>query len=190
MIRPWTYGDFDAVPDIVASNMFSIMFPTITGIDGYELSISATSVQLPVSSIGQIVVFYLGHPVAFRGNKSSEHVVTVEFFENADGTVLHSLKQWEWYVRAVQDGTGGFKEHYAKEGYMYAFDTTGAVVHKFVMKNMWPMAINYPQFSQDSAPMQISAQFSVDDVELDGDYRDPNTTKVINRQKFGNMHTK
>ena len=191
MARPVLFTEVDSLPDILPANRHKLMFPNIAGVDGNKLMLHGVSITIPTRGIAQIPVKYLGHGVSFRGGSTSEHVITVEFYEDSAGFVLKALSNWMNIISDKTTGGGGYKNEYAKDGTLYVFDTTGNATHSFLFKNMWPFNIAFPQLGQDSAPFQVTVQFSVDVVDLNSSYslRTATTGKRRTSETWGNPYS-
>lgn len=188
MARPVTFTEIDRMPDVLSTNRHKIVFPDVPGMSGEPLTLRNTSVTLPTTSIAQIPVRYLGTQVSFKGGSTSEHVLGTEFYETSDGAVLNGLNSWMNVVHNKKTTGGGYKVEYARRAELHVFDTTGVATHIFSLLGVWPMSVSYPQFGQDSGPFQVTAQFSVDAVDLNASkyLMSASTGTTRTNQTFGN----
>lgn len=189
MARPVTFTEIDSTPDIISTNRHKLVFPDIDGVDGYTLALHSVGINIPAYALSQISVKYLGNTTIFAGGSASEHVLSVDMLENSDGVVLQSLRKWMSIIRSNKDGSGGYKQEYAKDALLFVFDSTGNVTHSFTLINVWPFSIGHPQLGQDSAPFQLSVQFSVDAVDLDNSYAYPSTGNTASSNTYGNPYS-
>lgn len=163
---PISFEQINAIPDPLPNNRHELRFPSINGADGYDLTLRHGHVTLPAATYGQIRVSMFGHKVAFAGNVAHDNTLSVTFTEDSQGTVLQALIAWQQLARNVETGTGGLKQEYAANGELYMYDTMGNKVLTFILFNMWPMVVNYPDMGEETGPAQVEVQFSVDAVDL------------------------
>ena len=163
---PVTFSQINALPDVLSTDRHELVFPTITDIDGYELTLRHTTVTLPATQIGQVRFKYLGFPIARRGGDAFDNILNVSFNETVDGVVTRCLTAWQQVARNRETGAGGLVSEYAANGQFTIYDTVGEPVLKFVAYNMWPMIITHPNWSEESGAAHIDVQFSVDALDL------------------------
>jgi len=163
---PISFEQINSIPDTLPNNRHEVMFPSIQNSDGYALTLRHGHVTLPAATLGQVKVKFLGHSIAFAGTLATENSVTVSFLEDSEGTVLQALTAWMQIARNRETYEGGLKSEYAANGEVYMYDTRGEKVHTFVLYNMWPMVITYPDMVEESGPAEVEVQFSVDAVDL------------------------
>ncbi|QIG74765.1 putative tail tube protein [Rhizobium phage RHph_I42] len=166
---PISFTEVAAAGDVLPNNRHTLYFPAIPDVmDGHELTVRHSNVSLPPLGVGQIIVKMLGWSVGFAGIRTQINTFTVEFVETVDAPVVKGLAQW-------QDICAGFKSHLAKMKKDYAVnprcvaaDTTGKLALTVDLMNVWPVNITYGQFTEDSGAAMVTAEFSVDAIDIVG----------------------
>lgn len=165
---PITFTQINSIPDILSTDRFTLMFPTIQGVDGRALTLRHAEVSIPKRAVAQIGVKYLGHSAYFRGNSENDSIMNVQFFEDAEGTTTDAIFAWMKLVRNSEDGSGLLKEQYAQQAAMEVYNTVGEPALTFDLYNIWPMSVTFPEFGEQSGPAKITVEFSVDGVTPNG----------------------
>lgn len=164
---PVEFSEVDAVPDILATDRFSLYFPTIADADGYDLLIRNVSVQLPTESIGHIKKRYLGHPIGFAGGVTTDNQITCEFYEDRAATITKAFTSWMKIIRDKHSRNGGLRREYSANGKLKAYDTVGKAAIVYTLYNMFPVSMQHPDYGEGSSPAKVSVVFNVDAVDID-----------------------
>lgn len=165
---PITFTQINSIPDILSVDRFTLMFPSVQGVDGEALTLRHAEVTIPKRGIAQIGVKYLGHSTHFRGSSENDNILSVSFFEDSEGTTTDALFAWLKLVRNSEDGTSLLKEQYAQQATLYIYNTIGEPALTFELINIWPMSVTFPELSEQSGPAKLQVEFSVDGVTPNG----------------------
>lgn len=164
---PISFTELNSIPDILASYRHTLFFPQLEGVDNQMLTFTKATISLPQMAVGHIQARILGHSIGFRGGLSFENIISVSILEVSNGANTRSLTNWHNMVRNRADGTSKLKAEYAKDGILEIYNTVGSPAMIFKLYNMFPVVIQYPEFSEQSIPAEYQVQFNTDYVELE-----------------------
>lgn len=164
---PLTFTQITAAGDPLSLNRHLLQFPTLPGgLDGQELTLRHTTVSLPPMTVGQLKATLWGWNLSFSGLRTFQNTFSVSFVETSKAPVIRTLVTW-------QDKAAGFKTHYSEKKNIYAinakcyaYDTTGKKALSVGLLNVWPLSVTVAEFGEESGPVTVQAEFSVDALDF------------------------
>lgn len=164
-----TYSEVTQYGDIMPNFRHLLRFPNLSGVfDGNLFTVLHGNVTLPPLQVGQVTVKLLGWSVSFAGGRIQQPTFTVDLYEVENAPVVKSLAKWQDICSGFKSPLAKLKTDYAINPTCYAQDTTGKYALEVKLINVWPITITYGSFTEDSAPMQIQVEFSIDAVDIVG----------------------
>ena len=171
MPAPFSLDDVLGLPDVLSTDRHSLIFPSIPGALGFDVSKSLTiremSVSFPAIRLAQVRVQMYGFSSSFRGLADQDNTFQVSFYEDTGGNTLDTLLSWLNVCHNRLTGESGRKTTYAAQAEFHAFDTTGRSAYIFNLVNIWPVSIEIPQADSTSTQhAMVSTTFAVDFIDL------------------------
>ena len=131
------------------------------------LSIRGTGFVPPQANSGTTRVGLWNQFVNFSGAADNGGHFNMSFYETDDGKTTSALMRWRKKARDPRTDASVRKRKYAVDCLLEQFDTTGAVVIRYKLINVFPVTVTPAAHSEQSAAYRVDVVFSVDfcDVE-------------------------
>jgi hypothetical protein len=163
------------IKDPMLTMDFMLEFPNIPTGSGDEepLLIHCQQATKPGTTLEAVEVQVFGHTLEYAGRMTFSHDMSVNFYENARGTIQRILEKWSTIARDFRDQHGEFKEGYARDFKFSIFDAKRGTPLIYTIKNGWPTGVPEIQFSgNESNAVMLSVTFKYDWIEKSGGYTD------------------
>ncbi len=166
---PITFEENDSLPDVLDASRFEIRFGAIPGgADGYQLGLRHGTGTFPAAAVAQVPVkFPGGHTRRFRGGSTTDGTWTLIFFD--DSFVSKAFAKWAQFVRNSKTSKSKLKSEYAIDVEAVWSDTKGEDALVYTIKNIFPISVEKPNTSENSAAVQFTVTFSLDSMDLKED---------------------
>lgn len=165
---PISFTQVTSAGDPLPNNRAVLYFPSIPEVlDGSDLMLRHTVVSMPPMQIGHIIIKQLGWSLAFAGLRTQQNNFNVEFVETIDAPVVKTLTRWQDICAGFQTHVAKLKSDYAVNCQCVAYDSTGTSALVTTLYNVWPMTVNYGQYSEDTGPSMVNVDFSVDCIDIE-----------------------
>lgn len=166
--------EIQSIPDPMLSDNFELLFPNIPGAQGdtatRALRLQCKNTIKPGTQMEDVPVELFGHRAMHAGRRTFSNEISVEFIEDAFGTIGKSLESWVEWVRSKRTQSGHFKRDYAQDAVLNIFDQEGNQVLSYKIVNMWPSNVPDETFDGSSATaISLSCSFKYDYYLEDGE---------------------
>lgn len=130
-----------------------------------ELTFYARTVNIPVSSVEQVIIPYKSSRVNFAGRDTSDHTVNITFWDDENQTVYQYFQDWINLIRNPVTGGQTPKNIYTANCQLKLQDSTGNNTTALIdLTNAWPTEVGEVSLSYDSSEaVEISVTLSYDE---------------------------
>lgn len=163
-----TQSQMQSLPDVLATDRFTINFGVIPGFGDTSTSLllKCIDVYIPGTANQRFAVPLGNVNRSFRGKKEfgQQNTMQCTFVETVDLTSLQALRMWLEYIAGTNSGNSqGYIADYAVTPTISVYDTTGSVADSVQLFRCFPENVpDVPLSTQQSQQMVFSASFSFD----------------------------
>jgi hypothetical protein len=163
-----TQSQIQALPDVLASDRFTINFGSIPGYGDTYNNLTLKCLDCVIAGTGnEHFQVPLGNVMRnFRGKKMYQRQMSVTFAETVDASTVAALRQWNEQVVGTNSGNSqGYIASYAVTAVVSVYDTTGAVADTATFYNCFIADMqDYNLDTSTSQPVRVQALFVYDYV--------------------------
>lgn len=126
----------------------------------------AKSLSIPKFSVDTITMPYLKKKFLFAGKDSSDHLLTVTFWDDEAFSIYNYMRDWYKRLDMPYTGQGLHKSNYTRSIQIKMKDTTDiATTKKIELKRAFPTEIGEVQLSYESGNIvEFSVTFAYDEM--------------------------
>ena len=155
------------VHDPMLSDNFDMTFSSVPGGgDQRQLTIQCKTAIKPGTTLNEVEVELFGHKVMHASRRVWSNDMSIEYIEDANGSITTQLENWAEVIRETETQHGAFKADYAVDAIFTIYDQPGNTVMEYKIINCWPSQVPDLQFDGTGGQnLTLSASFKFDHVE-------------------------
>jgi hypothetical protein len=154
-----------ALPDVLTTDHFNMLFPQIPGGgDSGQFLIQQMTGVLPGMKNEAMKVVLHRHAVLYAGKREYGHSFEAEFVDTFEKPILSGLKGWQELIDSVPDNLPKLKASYISDCLVEVYGAENSVVESRRFRNVWPSSIKDITLGTEgaTAPVKVSVTFAYD----------------------------
>lgn len=133
-----------------------------------NVKLYAKNIEIPATSNSTDVIHYLGKKFHYSGKDSTDHTLTLTFWDDEALTVYTFFKKWTEMCSMEYSGKGVSKTSYKNDMMIKLKDVSDTTITKAVkLTSVYPSELGRVNLSYDaSEAIEISVILTYDDMEM------------------------